>query len=160
LSLARRWKPEAYKTSIYFYKAINKYGWDSFDHQIVAEGIRTQEELDNLERVWILCLKSNDSTFGYNLQFGGIGGKHSQESCRKMSESHKRRGTKPPSALGIKRSPEIKVKMKEAAKGRVVPWEVSSAGGKTNKGKPKSAEHRAKISAARIAYFAKKKLEG
>lgn len=117
--IENRWrgKDKSYKTSSFFHSAIKKYGWDSFDHQIVVENVQTQDELDNLEKLWILCLQSTNSEFGYNLEAGGGNGKPNAEARKRMSEGQKRIGNKPPSALGLKRSEETKAKMRIALKG-------------------------------------------
>jgi group I intron endonuclease len=69
--------------------AIRKYGSDAFDGQILSYA-QTQEELDNLERLWVVLLKAKDRKFGYNVSNGGLGrGKWSEESRKKMSLSKK-----------------------------------------------------------------------
>lgn len=113
-----RWKAKAdsYKTSSFFNSAIKKYGWDSFDHQVVVENVKTQEELDNLEKLWILCLQATNSEFGYNLETGGGNGKPNAEARKRMSEGQKRIGNKPPNATGRVLSEETKELMRIARK--------------------------------------------
>jgi group I intron endonuclease len=111
-----RYKADSYKTSRYFRNAILKHGWDAFDHQIVATNITSQEELDNLEMLWIALLQSNNPVFGYNSESGGSHGIMNAESLKKLSESQKRIGNRPPSALGVKRSEETKARMRAALK--------------------------------------------
>ena len=49
----KRWKDgEGYKTQSYFYKAIQKYGWDNFDHEVVASNL-TLDEANNFEELLI-----------------------------------------------------------------------------------------------------------
>lgn len=48
-----------------FYKAIQKYGWINFKHEIVAAGL-TKEEALELENDLILQYQSYDISFGYN----------------------------------------------------------------------------------------------
>lgn len=109
-SLRHRWGPngEGYKTQQYFWRAIQKYGWDSFEHFVFAEHL-TADEAANIERILIKELRANEKEFGYNIEPGGqimsdrmrerIGdaerghrhhyyGKHRDpETCKKISES-------------------------------------------------------------------------
>lgn len=75
-----------------FYNALNKYGWDNFTWEIFDESAKTQEELNNLEKLYIKkfnVLVPN----GYNLREGGSNGLHSEESKEKNRLAH----------LGVKR---------------------------------------------------------
>ena len=85
-----RWKNgKGYSNNEYFTRAINKYGWKSFEHEVLFYGLN-KEEADILEREYIKKYNSTDPQFGYNIEFGGYGkGKHSPETLRKMSEGHK-----------------------------------------------------------------------
>lgn len=88
-----RWGKEGngYKRSTSFRNAIKKYGWDNFDHQIVATA-GTQQALDNLEKVWIVLLQATDRNHGYNLTSGGEHGKvYSIEYCAELSRQRKGR---------------------------------------------------------------------
>ena len=89
-SLERRWiqhksdakteKDIKTKASVPFWRAIRKYGPDVWDGQILSYA-KTQEELDNLERIWVILLNARDRKFGYNVSNGGLGrGKWSEES--------------------------------------------------------------------------------
>lgn len=55
-----------------FAKAIQKYGSAAFDSQVLSVAA-SQEELDNLERLWIILLQSKAPN-GYNLTDGGNSG--------------------------------------------------------------------------------------
>lgn len=68
----RRWRPngEGYKSNPYFWHAIQKYGWDSFEHNIIAEGL-SEDDAYNLEKELIAKYKSNDLVHGYNIAPGG-----------------------------------------------------------------------------------------
>ena len=68
--------------------AVKKYGRDNF----VVDQIgcaHNQPDLDNLESVWIILLKSTNRSFGYNRRFGGTGSRPSAESRKRMSEAQK-----------------------------------------------------------------------
>lgn len=62
--------------------AIRKYGWSAFDVFSVANA-ESEQELNNLEQLWIVSLDSVRT--GYNVCMGG----ESIMAGRKMSESHK-----------------------------------------------------------------------
>lgn len=60
-----------------FYNAIQKYGWDNFNHIIFAENL-TKEEAVNIEIKLIALYKSNckryqNPAYGYNMTDGGEG---------------------------------------------------------------------------------------
>lgn len=76
-----------YKKQRYFFNAIEKYGWDNIQHEIIARYL-TQNEASSFEQKLIKSLKSNDKTHGYNLTNGGDGVegyKFSNEQLEKMS---------------------------------------------------------------------------
>jgi group I intron endonuclease len=50
-------------------KAIRKYGAESFEHQTLSVA-QSAQELDNLEKVWIILLQTKQP-HGYNIQAGG-----------------------------------------------------------------------------------------
>lgn len=61
-----------YKACPYFWRAIQKYGWDAFEHEIFKSGL-CKEEADRYEQRLIAMLGSNDPALGYNLASGGRG---------------------------------------------------------------------------------------
>ena len=61
---------EGYKNQNKFYRAIQKYGWDNFNHEIIASNL-TKDEADNFER--ILINKFDSINNGYNVASGGGG---------------------------------------------------------------------------------------
>ena len=71
--LQDRWKNgKGYKTCYYFYNAIQKYGWDNFEHIVLEQNENwTQEELNNKEKYYIAKYKSNNPEYGYNITDGG-----------------------------------------------------------------------------------------
>lgn len=78
------------ENNYYFCHAIRKYGPENFTWEIIAEGICLPEMLDKLEKHFIQLYHTFEK--GYNMTFGGgsiSGFKHSKESKRKMSETHK-----------------------------------------------------------------------
>ena len=66
-----RWhNGNGYKYNTYFYNAIQKYGWDNFEHIIFASRL-TKEEASSIERLLINKLQSDNPDFGYNICSGG-----------------------------------------------------------------------------------------
>lgn len=88
----KRWGSNGvhYQTQIYFYRAIQKWGWDNFEHEIIASHL-TSEEADKFEKLLIDKLKTTDENFGYNLSSGGKSYVMTDEIKQKLSESHKGR---------------------------------------------------------------------
>lgn len=61
---------KGYDGCTYFAKAINKYGWDNFEHEIIAGGLNKKEAC-NFEKLLIKKLKTRNANFGYNIRSGG-----------------------------------------------------------------------------------------
>lgn len=132
----KRWNSgKGYKDNQYFWRSIQKYGWDGFEHEIVASNL-TKEEADNFEKLLIKKLDTINQNKGYNLQDGGSHGKPSElsrenirkaaqkrneneEWHRKQSESHIGLQTGENNGMyGKKHSEDSKQKMREASLGR------------------------------------------
>ena len=92
----KRWQNgRGYFRNVYFTKAIKKYGWDNFTHEIVAEGLN-KTEAEEIEKTLIARYQANNKSYGYNIKSGGdSNGKHAEESKRLMSENRKGKGTRP-----------------------------------------------------------------
>lgn len=147
----KRWdNGNGYIRCPYFYRAIKKYGWDNFEHEIVAKNL-TADEADNFERLLIEKLDTMNSDKGYNLEPGGTKNKILSESTKKkISESHM--GEKNPmygvhligeknGMFGKHHTEEFKKKIAERNK-------------KLFTGKILSEEHKQKISQSRIGKYA------
>ena len=98
--LARRWRQHQHLakrgSETYLYRAMRKYGLDSFSVEIIDQALLL-EELAAKEIAHIKALKSNDQKYGYNCEMAETGGvlghkgkKHSMETKQKMAESHRR----------------------------------------------------------------------
>lgn len=71
VSVKRRWdNGRGYRTNPHFWNAIQKYGWDAFDHEILRTGL-TQEDACALERQLICAYRSAEARYGYNQDLGG-----------------------------------------------------------------------------------------
>ena len=90
----RRWQNgSGYSNNKLFSRAIKKYGWDAFVHEILHK-VDTKQEAETLERKLIAEHKSNDSDHGYNITAGGanawwFGKKLSREHVRKSTARFK-----------------------------------------------------------------------
>ena len=72
-----------------FYSALRKHGKKNFIWEVLSECF-DKEQMNELEKFYILQFKSKDPEFGYNMTDGGdspLGRKHKEESKIKMSIS-------------------------------------------------------------------------
>jgi len=117
-------------SGIYIHNTIKKYGKEKFEKEIIA-WCYTKEQLDFLEKFYIQFYNSRHPN-GYNLTNGGegtLGYKMSEESIRRMKESHKNQ------------SKETRKKISEARTGKHLSEET-----RNKLRRPKSEEFRKKIS--------------
>ena len=71
--ISARWRNgKGYKYNTHFWRAIQKYEWDNFEHEIFAEHL-TKDEACEMEKTLIRELESNDAKHGYNICSGGEG---------------------------------------------------------------------------------------
>lgn len=106
-----RWRNgKGYENNSHFWNAIQKYGWDNFTHEIIADGL-TQIEAEEMEKRLVKELKSTDKKVGYNVALGGH--VQSEESRRKIGETRRMRGIPSPTK-GQKISAETKAKISKA----------------------------------------------
>lgn len=116
-----------YGHNAHFRNAIKKYGWNSFKHEIVAEGL-TADEARDMEKRLIAEANSTDRDKGYNLSLGGEapfkGLKHTKATKAKISKANKGRVV----------SLSTRQRLSESLKGKLI--------GEKNPmyGKPKSAD--------------------
>lgn len=110
----QRWRHgEGYKSSPHFYAAIQKYGWDNFEHNILFQNL-TKEEACKKEQELIAKYNSMNREYGYNSTSGGDIFVMNEETKQKISQSLM--GNK--NGLGHPCSEEKKKKISEAQKGR------------------------------------------
>lgn len=79
-----------YEHQVYFFRAIVKYGWINFKHEILFEGL-TKEEAEKKEIELIAQYNSTDLNYGYNIDLGGDLHRLSAETRQKMSDVKKGR---------------------------------------------------------------------
>lgn len=107
-----RWSNgKGYHKGTYFRNAIDKYGWNNFEHEVIKDNL-TKEEASYWEQYYISFFNSTDRQYGYNMSSGGENGgghpqtintrkkisehyvgftgrKHTEESLEKMRKSHR-----------------------------------------------------------------------
>lgn len=109
-----------YRGQLLFWRAIQKYGWDNFQHLILLDNL-TKDEANEKEKFFIAQYQSNNPNFGYNLTAGGDG----IEGYKFSEEQRKQQSLR---MLGHEVSEETREKIgqanKIALKGRKVPDEV------------------------------------
>lgn len=67
----KRWQGgTGYKGNTYFTRTIKKYGWENFQHVIVADHL-TEDEAKAMEIELIAKHKSNERKHGFNISSGG-----------------------------------------------------------------------------------------
>ena len=91
-----------YKGCTRFYNAIQKYGWDCFEHIVIFTNL-SSDMANIIEEELIQKYETTDDRYGYNIKFGGNNMKHLEETKEKISLSH----------IGKKLSKETKRKIKE-----------------------------------------------
>lgn len=118
-SVDRRWRNgEGYANNKYFYRAILKYGWENFSHEIICT-CPDQKSANKREAELIKEFKSNDPAYGYNVSGGADGRGLVAESTRAlMSEKMKGRfaGENNPN-YGRKHTPEEREKISKHNRG-------------------------------------------
>ncbi len=86
-----RWQGgTGYRGNSYFTRAIKKYGWESFKHEIIAKNL-TELEAKTMEIQLIAKFRSNERKFGFNISSGGEskkGTKISAEQKRQIREAN------------------------------------------------------------------------
>lgn len=84
-----RWQYcNGYKVCSIFHKAIKKYGWSNFTHEILLDGI-SKEHAIYTEKYLISWYKLHN--ISYNITDGGegsLGRKHSEDTKQKISKAH------------------------------------------------------------------------
>ena len=163
-----RWQNGRGYNTQYFYRAINKYGWENFQHLVLFDNL-TKDEACLLEQCYIALYDTMNPKYGYNNTSGGEHYTHSEQTRKKLSiantgkhpteetkrkisnslkgENHinygkhlseETRNKIKIANTGNKLTEEQKRKMSESLKGRTS-W---------NKGKKLTEEHKRKLSEA------------
>lgn len=156
-NVKHRWNNgKGYIGNDYFSKAIDKYGWDNFSHQILFVG-SSESEAKEKEIFYISLYDSTDRSKGYNITKGGEGfnGYHHTEECKvRISEKLK----------GVKKTKEHSSRISSAKKGTIISdsWKQNISKGKLgsvpwNKGIKYSDEQKQSLGKAVLVYDYKTK---
>ena len=120
-SLNRRTFPDGkYKSNTYLSRSMRKYGNENFIIEEIGRA-PTLKTANDLERLWISCLRSFDPTVGYNSTFGGDGVRPTTETIKKqvLSRTYQRGKDHWTNRLGI--SLEMKEMLVKARVGKPSP---------------------------------------
>lgn len=94
ISSAARWKEHLKNCNrsknYFFYKAIRKHGARNFVFRVI-DSTESQQEANDLERLYIGLFRSGEEKFGYNCTLGGDGNIPNEATRLKQSISQKRR---------------------------------------------------------------------
>lgn len=146
-----RWKNgDGYRNQMVFWRAIKKYGWDNFLHEIIIDNL-TEEEAKKKEIELIALYKTNcnryrNPAYGYNMTDGGEGTSGrplTEETRKKISES----------LIGREMSQESRKKMSESKKGISFTEEHKKKISEGQLGKKYSEETKKKISESKIGKY-------
>lgn len=123
----KRWRNGyGYRGRTHFWKAIQKYGWDKFSHDVWLSGLSC-ENACLLERRYIAEYQTTNPLYGYNEQSGGtIGSTLCDAKRAELSNTLKRyyelhpekRYEKSVRATGVHHTDETRQKMSLAKRGR------------------------------------------
>lgn len=120
----KRWKNGlGYRTQTRFYRAIQKYGWENFEHEILYEGL-SEAEAKVREIELIAAYNSADKNYGYNVTLGGE------------------------AANGYVPPEDVRLKISRANSGKTRSPETRERIAQSKRGIPLSAETRQKLSEA------------
>lgn len=135
----KRWDGgRGYKHCPHMEAAIQKYGWDNIQHEILVTGA-TKETAEAIEIAMIARYRANDRRFGYNTDRGGsTGAKHTPETRARIgAANHTRIWT-----------PEARQKLREYKLAHPTTPETAKRIGEANRGRKHRPESIEKIRAA------------
>lgn len=145
----RRWaNGNGYRNNEYFFRAILKYGWHNFQHEILYTNLH-KAEAEKLEISLIAEYETTNPLKGYNIERGGNGTeKFTDEIKKKISEALQGRvcseETKAKISASQKGKPSPKKGTKMTEEQRKKNSEAHIGQKAWNKGRPWSKEEKAK----------------
>ena len=88
----RRWSHgQGYKRCTYFNRAIEKYGWENFQHKVLFQNL-TKEQAELKEKQLIEKYQATNPNKGYNIKKGGALGPQDFTEMTEWSRTHKKFG--------------------------------------------------------------------
>lgn len=134
----KRWNGgTGYINNEYFTRAINKYGWNNIQHEILFTGL-SKEEAETKEIELIALYRSDERDYGYNIQHGGNAiGKHAEETKMKIGKANK---GKLPWNTGKHRDEETRKKLSDYHTGTHLSQETKQKISLAHKGRKQDAE--------------------
>lgn len=164
LTLNDRWRDgRGYRKSRVFWRAIQKYTWDGFEHEVIYDNLTEKEAKDKeIELIALYktnCNRYHNPSYGYNLTDGGDGttgfkpwnygiplSDKQKEQVRQahlgkpLSAEHRKKLSdakkgKPPNNAGKPMREDSKKKLSEALSGHPVSDELKNKLSKLKKGK-------------------------
>lgn len=154
-----RWRGgKGYIKSPYFWKAIKKYGWDNFKHEILLQN-ETFEYACKVEKCLIRHFKTRNENYGYNMTDGGEGMNGWCPSVEWRQKQSKNKKGKP-------LADEVKRKISIANSGKITSEETKRKISEGRRGKrvgvdhPQYGTHRSEETKKKISKANKGKLAG
>jgi group I intron endonuclease len=139
------------------YNSLQKYGIENHNFEIIEEC--SEDIINEREIYWINYYNCVDK--GLNLKYGGLGGKHSEETKQNISkalmgkkQSKETIEKRSQSLKGLKRSDYTKQLMSESGKNKEITW-----GDKISEAKKKSTYRHPKEIMEKIAKYNSKPIE-
>ena len=129
---------KGYEKCTYFWRAIQKYGWENFESSILESDL-TGEEAKNREEFYICSYDSTNREKGYNLKEKDSN-VYSEETRKKLSRS----------MTGMHHSKETREKLRQANLGKKLPEEVKKKIGISNRGRKMSEYNKKKLREANL----------
>lgn len=139
----KRWiNGKGYFKNTYFTNAIQKYGWDNFEHIILIEDL-SQEQSELIEIDLIAKYKTTNRKYGYNICKGGEGASgHIVSEEQKKNISKSKMGNT--YMLGKHQSDEVKQQISKAQKGKIISEEHKDIIRKSNQNRIETDETKEK----------------
>lgn len=133
-----------------FGRAIQKYGWDNFSHDVLFENLSKQDacqkEIELIKEYKSNCTRYKDPSFGYNMSDGGNVGSSgyvwSEESKKKLSDTLR----------GMVKNEEWCLHLSQALTGKKATNETREKLKESHLGKIPSSKTREKMSKSRTGY--------